>query len=206
MIVLSGMIGVGKTTYAKELEGHFASQAFYESVDDNPILAKFYADPEQYAFLSQLYFLSTRFASSKQASVHGRGLLDRSIIEDVLFAEVNHDLGRMTAEEKIVYDGLAKNLVAEVKGFTDQRLYVYLKASFDTIKKRIALRDRAIEQDPKLLEYYKALHVRYDDWMHEHVDPAQLLVIDTDRYDIKRKEDKAEVFNQITIKLQTMGF
>lgn len=206
MIIISGMIGVGKSTYARELEEHFASQAFYESVDDNPVLAKFYQSPENYAFLSQLYFLSTRFASSKEASVHPRGLLDRSILEDLLFAEVNHDLGRMTPEEKIVYDGLAKSLVEEINGFTDQKLYVYLKASFDTIRQRIALRDRSIEQDPKLLEYYKALHVRYYDWMKEHVDPAELLVIDTDQYDIFDADDRAAVFSQITLKLQTMGF
>ncbi len=38
------------------LSEHLGSQAFYESIDDNEVLPLFYADPEQYAFLLQIYF------------------------------------------------------------------------------------------------------------------------------------------------------
>ncbi|MDN6653842.1 MAG: deoxynucleoside kinase, partial [Lactobacillus sp.] len=42
MIVLSGTIGAGKTSLTKMLAQHLDSEAFYESVDDNPILPLFY--------------------------------------------------------------------------------------------------------------------------------------------------------------------
>ena len=58
MIVLSGTIGAGKTSLTKMLAKHLDSQAFYESVDDNPILPLFYQNPKKYGFLLQIYFLN----------------------------------------------------------------------------------------------------------------------------------------------------
>ena len=68
MIVLAGTIGAGKTSLTKLLSDHLNSQAFYESVDDNPILPLFYKDPKKYAFLLQIYFLNKRLDSIKKAN------------------------------------------------------------------------------------------------------------------------------------------
>ncbi|SUP52542.1 Deoxyguanosine kinase [Weissella viridescens] len=56
MIVLSGTIGAGKTSLTTMLAEHLGSNAYYESVDDNPILPLFYDDPKRYGFLLQNYF------------------------------------------------------------------------------------------------------------------------------------------------------
>ena len=37
LIVVGGMIGLGKSSVAEILGNHFNSEVFYESVDDNPI-------------------------------------------------------------------------------------------------------------------------------------------------------------------------
>ena len=55
VIVLAGMIGAGKSTYTKFISRELNSQAFYESVDDNPLLEKFYDDPVRWAFSCLLY-------------------------------------------------------------------------------------------------------------------------------------------------------
>lgn len=48
MIVIGGMIGLGKTTVAKTLGKAFDSEVFYESVKGNKILPLFYeASPEE---------------------------------------------------------------------------------------------------------------------------------------------------------------
>ena len=60
MIVLSGTIGAGKTSLTEMLANHLDSKAFYESVDDNPILPLFYENPKKYGFLLQIYFLMIR--------------------------------------------------------------------------------------------------------------------------------------------------
>ena len=57
MIILAGMIGVGKTTYTTRLAQALGTEAFFEPVDDNPILDKYYEDPDRYGFVLQIYFL-----------------------------------------------------------------------------------------------------------------------------------------------------
>ena len=47
LIVVGGMIGLGKSSVAEVLGEALGSNVFYESVDDNPILPLFYtASPE----------------------------------------------------------------------------------------------------------------------------------------------------------------
>ena len=76
LLVVGGMIGLGKSSVAKILGEHFNSEVFYESVDDNPLLPLFYSESEEeiqrkrYPFLLQLYFLNTRFKSIKEALVN----------------------------------------------------------------------------------------------------------------------------------------
>ena len=61
MIILAGMIGVGKTTYTAQLAKELGTEAFFEPVEDNPILDKYYENPEKYGFALQIYFLNKRF-------------------------------------------------------------------------------------------------------------------------------------------------
>ena len=42
VITIAGFIGGGKSSLAKILSEHLNSEAFYESVDDNPILPLIY--------------------------------------------------------------------------------------------------------------------------------------------------------------------
>ena len=91
LIVVGGMIGLGKSSVAEILGNHFNSEVFYESVDDNPILPLFYSESEEeilknrYPFLLQLYFLNSRFKSIKEALYNDNNVLDRSIYEDWYF-------------------------------------------------------------------------------------------------------------------------
>ena len=107
LIVVGGMIGLGKSSVAKALGEEFGTEVFYESVEDNPILPLFYtASPEEiqkkrYPFLLQLWFLDTRFKSIKQALVNDNNVLDRSIYEDWFFAKKNMELGRISELERL---------------------------------------------------------------------------------------------------------
>ena len=81
VIVLAGTIGAGKSSLTALIANRLGSEAFYESVDDNEVLPLFYAEPEKYAFLLQIYFLNKRFDSIKQALTHENNVLDRSIYD-----------------------------------------------------------------------------------------------------------------------------
>jgi len=185
VIVLAGTIGAGKSSLTKMIADHFKSQAFYESIDDNEVLPLFYANPEQYAFLLQIYFLNKRFASIKQAMQEDNNVLDRSIYEDSLLFHLNADLGRATATEVQVYDELLANMMEELPYAASKKhpdLLVHIRVSFSTMLERIEKRGRAYEQlsfDPSLYEYYQELNRRYDEW-YEAYDESPKIQIDGD--------------------------
>ncbi|PTO42342.1 deoxynucleoside kinase [Enterococcus mundtii] len=185
VIVLAGTIGAGKSSLTKMIADHFKSQAFYESIDDNEVLPLFYANPEQYAFLLQIYFLNKRFASIKQAMQEDNNVLDRSIYEDSLLFHLNADLGRATATEVQVYDELLANMMEELPYAASRKhpdLLVHIRVSFSTMLERIEKRGRTYEQlsfDPSLYEYYQELNRRYDEW-YEAYDESPKIQIDGD--------------------------
>lgn len=185
VIVLAGTIGAGKSSLTKMIADHFKSQAFYESIDDNEVLPLFYANPEQYAFLLQIYFLNKRFASIKQAMQEDNNVLDRSIYEDSLLFHLNADLGRATATEVQVYDELLANMMEELPYAASKKhpdLLVHIRVSFSTMLERIEKRGRTYEQlsfDPSLYEYYQELNRRYDDW-YEAYNESPKIQIDGD--------------------------
>lgn len=207
MIVLSGTIGAGKSTLATILSKHLGTEAFYEQVDDNPVLPLFYKDPKQYAFLLQIYFLNKRFESIKQALADDNNVLDRSIYEDALFFHMNADMGRATQQEVKVYDELLANMMQELPYAAAKKapdLLIHIDISYDTMIKRIQKRGRDYEQpeqDPSLVEYYHNLLSRYDDWYDEY-DYSPKMKINGDQLDYVENEDDLKiVLNQIDTKL-----
>ena len=210
LLVIGGMIGLGKSSVAEILGEHFNSEVFYESVDDNPILPLFYSESEEeiqkkrYPFLLQLYFLNTRFKSIKEALVNDNNVLDRSIYEDWYFAKKNMELGRISELEMATYEGLLKNMMEELEELPKKApdLMIYLKGSFETVVSRIQLRGREFEIDESLAEYYKFLWEDYDDWVLNHYDASEVLVIDMNVMDVvNNEEDKKKLISMVEEKL-----
>lgn len=200
MIVVGGMIGLGKSSVSKILGEALDSEVFYESVDDNPILPLFYTASDEeiqakrYPFLLQLHFLDTRFKSIKEALDNNKNVLDRSIYEDWYFAKVNKDLGRISDLEFQVYENLLNNMMEELDELPKKApdLMIYLKASFETVLYRIGLRGRDFEQDTSLIDYYRTLWEGYDDWLFNHYKASQVLVVDMDKLDVVNNPEDAE--------------
>lgn len=211
LIVVGGMIGLGKSSVAKVLGSEFGTDVFYESVEDNPILPLFYTASQEeiatkrYPFLLQLWFLDTRFKSIKQALIDDNNVLDRSIYEDWYFCKKNMELGRISQLEMTIYENLLDNMMEELKELPKKSpdLMVYLKGSFETVIKRINSRGREYELDSELEEYYKFLWKDYDDWVHNHYNASEILVIDMDKMDIVNNEaDKELMIKMVKDKLQ----
>ncbi|MGG7076934.1 deoxynucleoside kinase [Clostridium sardiniense] len=211
VIVVGGMIGLGKSSVAKILGEHFNSEVFYESVDDNPILPLFYSETEEeinkkrYPFLLQLYFLNTRFKSIKEALVHNDNVLDRSIYEDWYFAKKNMELGRISELEMSIYENLLNNMMEELEELPKKApdIMVYLKGSFETVLERIKLRGREFEIDDDLREYYEFLWKDYDDWVENHYKASDVLMIDMDKMDVVNNEsDKEELVRLVQAKVK----
>lgn len=194
LIVLAGTIGAGKTSLTTLLADHLGTKAFYESVEDNPVLPLFYKDPNKYAFLLQIYFLNKRFDAIKQAYSNDNNILDRSIFEDSLLFHLNADLGRATQTEVEVYDALLANMMQELPFAAHKKrpdLLVHVKVSFPKMLERIKKRGRDYEQldnDPSLYAYYEELNKRYDQWYEDYQESPKIQ-IDGDKLDFV--EDQA---------------
>lgn len=207
MIVLSGMIGAGKSSLTTIIAQHLNTQAFYEPVEENPVLPLFYANPSKYAFLLQVYFLNMRFALIKRALANDNNVLDRSIYEDSLFFHINAEMGRATATEVKVYDELFANMMQELPYAAHKKapdLLVYLKISYAKMLEHIKKRGRPYEQpenDPTLIPYYQTLIKRYQQWYQDyHFSPK--IEIDCDQYDFMvNAKDRKTVLTLIDQKL-----
>ena len=211
LLVVGGMIGLGKSSVAKILGEHFQSDVFYESVDDNPLLPLFYSESEEeiqrkrYPFLLQLYFLNTRFKSIKEALVNDNNVLDRSIYEDWYFAKKNMELGRISQLEMDIYENLLNNMMEELESLPKKApdIMIYLKGSFETVINRINLRGRDFEVDDSLKEYYQFLWRDYDNWVNNHYKASQVLIVDMDNMDVvNSEEDKDKLIKMVEDKLK----
>lgn len=198
VIVLAGTIGAGKSSLTAMLSDYLNSEAFYESVDDNEVLPLFYADPNKYAFLLQIYFLNKRFELIKRALTNENNVLDRSIYEDSLLFHLNADLGRATDTEVRVYDELLANMLEELPYAAHKKhpdLLVHIRVSFETMLARIQKRGREYEQlefDPTLYDYYKELNRRYDQWFEDYNESPKIQ-IDGDKYNFVEDPKAAEM-------------
>lgn len=218
MITLAGIIGSGKSTMTEILSKELGSKAFFEPVEDNPVLPLFYkgneiaakkrADGDQnatnpYTYLLQTFFVNRRFRMIKEAKKEANNVLDRSIYEDALFMKMNTDMGNATAVEYATYQELLQNMLDELQyatGVDSQDLMIFIKVSYDTMLKRIRKRGRdyeQIESDPTLPEYYQNLLQYYDRWLKWY-DKSPIMIIDGDKYDfVANPDDRNKILDDI---------
>lgn len=214
MIVIGGMIGLGKTTVAEIVGEELSLPVYYESVEGNKVLPLYYTASEEeqqkyrYPFLLQLNFLTTRFHAIKEALLHNNAVLDRSIYEDQYFASKIHDQGRMSDLEYSLYCDLLKEMMSEIDGMPKKApdVMVYLKGTFPTVLKRIKERGRSFELAPSLVDYYHDLWKDYDEWVFHSYKASPLLVVDVDQRDIKENpEDRKWLLSELDKTYQRLG-
>ena len=71
-IAIEGVIGVGKTTLTRRLQSRFNNaQILLEVFEENPFLAEFYEDRDQFAFQTQIFFLLSRYHQQHEAVPNG---------------------------------------------------------------------------------------------------------------------------------------
>lgn len=200
-VVVAGLIGVGKTHFTRRLSTLLDYEPLYEPVEENPYLSDFYKDPKTWAYPMQEFLKSRRFAMYQFAAWGIRCgkfpgvVLDRSIHEDTIFAEINKDLGNIDE----------RNWRSYLMGFQDMQhflpepdLYIYLDATPETCCERAAARDRPEERGKGLdskdggssgipLSYMKTLRDGYMKWL-EIIAP-RVTVVKLDWSDFKLVED-----------------
>jgi len=162
-IVVSGNIGVGKSTLVTLLCQSMGFQPFYEPEGDNPYLADFYRDMRTWAFQSQTFFLARRLQTHRQVLDYPHSAVqDRSVYEDAeIFAENLYQTGCMSDRDYRCYRDLYRGLAAFLP---PPDLVIYLRASVETLQNRIANRGRDYERQISK-DYLAQLNRLYETWV-----------------------------------------
>ena len=186
MIVLAGNIGSCKTSLTQLLSLNFGWTPSYESVDNNPYLADFYADMKTWAFHLQMYFLGNRAIEIETLANSGNSaVLDRSIYEDAhIFVRALHEMNNLSDRD---YQAYFKLYDLVLKTLPKPTLLIRLIAPVETLLDRIQRRARSIEDtiDP---DYLRLLDSYYQQWDQEYTE-SPVLTIDSQRFDFVNNPD-----------------
>ena len=170
-IVISGTVGVGKTTIVEmikkqfEEEGNNKVKIFYESVgENNPFLELYYENKAEWSFLTQINFLIDRFKNAFQEENQDElKIFDRHFLDDYIWMRLKPVKDNMFNMQVNLYNQINKVLTEKLKERNHVEYFFLLKADFEKILERIKQRNRK-EEEFVDEEYWKQLyHVYYDD-------------------------------------------
>lgn len=198
LIIIEGLIGVGKTVLAEKLSSALNYKMMKEPVEENPYLEKFYDNPKRYALEMQFWLMSRRFAMHREAVEHlwstGQGVvMDRSIYGDAVFAKKNHLDGNI---DVMGYQNYMNMRNAMFRYLLVPHLTLYLEASVDICLKRINSRSRDCEQTiPE--DYLAGLEKLYNELMIELKERGSIVA--------KLNWNKFPSFEKLLLQLQEKG-
>jgi deoxyadenosine/deoxycytidine kinase len=194
-IAIAGNIGAGKSSLLEFLTSTYDVAPFYEPNESNPYLKDFYSDMKRWAFQSQLFFLNSKFRIHQEADrLPGVVIQDRTIFEDAeIFATALHQMRKIDKRDWETYWAFYQTILTAIK---PPDLMIYLRCSMRTLRRRIRLRGRAMEQDIPL-SYLKRLERLYEDWIARYT-LGDVLILDSERLDfvsdlVDRQDARARI-------------
>ena len=202
-IVISGNIGVGKTTLAEKLSKKYNWKILLEEVDNNPYLDDFYKSMKSWSFHLQIFFLNSRFKQIQNIEKTNSTIIqDRSIYEDYeVFTKNLFDSGILLKREFENYKRLYNTILEYVK-VPDLLIYIRNK-NINNIVNNIKKRNRKFEKKINT-EYLKNLNNYYENWI-KHYSNKNLLIIDVTNKDfIKNSKDLKNIYNIIENKINEL--
>jgi deoxyadenosine/deoxycytidine kinase len=163
-ITIEGNIGAGKTTLAHLLSKHYNARLILEEFADNPFLAKFYENPQQFAFPVELFFMAERYKQLKDL-LHTQDLFNSVTISDylftkcLLFAKVT-----LPMDEFRLYQRLFEIIHQQL---LQPDLLIYLHSPIQKLQENIKKRNRSYEQNiPD--DYLFNLQETYTHYIKQH--------------------------------------
>lgn len=189
---VEGVIGVGKTSFAKLLYQRLGGRLILEESEKNPYLEDFYNDPDSFSFQIQLYFLLSRYKQlvdiPQRDLFHDYLIVDYIFQKDRIFANLNLD-----DRDLRLYQRVSKLLEKEL---TVPDLVIYLQSDTNSLLSNIKKRKKSYEKNISR-EYIKRLNEAYNQFFFTYSE-SPLLVINTQEIDfVHNREDFEDLINQI---------
>lgn len=178
IIVIEGIIGVGKTTLGRSIQAYLLLNgldcAFFPEYRNDKLLAQYIGDMKKYAYGFQTIMLSKRIAiynSALEAARSGKiCIVDRSLAGDFAFATMQLNNGNITKDEFDVYCSMIK-----MENSVEPSLVVYLEC--DVVRALERTKKRSCTGEDKYdIEYFQALSKAY----HESIKSLNCPVLKLD--------------------------
>lgn len=171
-LVIEGNIGVGKSTLARMISKDYGAYPVLEKFADNPFLAKFYSDKEEYALPLELSFMVDRYTQMmndlKNADrAHSLVVADYYFMKSLIFA------GITLAND--IYDLYERIFNIVYSQIPKPSLYVYLHRSADDLLAQIAQRGREYEKSIDR-EYLESITNAYFSFLEKQTEFPVLMV------------------------------
>ncbi|MEX1138588.1 MAG: deoxynucleoside kinase [Bacteroidota bacterium] len=191
-IAIEGVIGAGKTTLAQMLAERLTGRLVLERFDENPFLAKFYEDPDHYAFQTQIFFLLSRY--KQQQELFQADLFHNYVISDYIF-DKDKIFAYLTLQddELKLYEAV---LGAIEKNIPVPDLVVYLQSSVDRLMTNIRHRARRYEENMSE-EYIRELNEAYNYFFFRYKSSPLLIVKASDIDFVNNGKDFDDLLQQI---------
>jgi deoxyguanosine kinase len=187
-IAIEGNIGVGKTTLAQKLAGHYHTKLILEQFAGNSFLPKFYEDKERYAFPLELSFLADRYEQLKET------LLNPTLNEELIVADYTINKSLLFARNNLnddEYDLFIKMAVIMNTTLPKPDLLIYLHAPINKLQQQIQQRGRPYELNIEDA-YLEEISIAYGQYLDR--EELKILRIDTAAIDL----NQADHFEQLT--------
>ncbi len=165
-IVISGTVGVGKSTISKELEKHLqlkSEDVFFmdEINEDDPYLDNYYENRPAWSFLIQINFVLGRFNNAYRFSQReGINIFDRHFLDDYIIASMPFVKNDMPFPLWQTYNVINKQLNERLKESAKVDIFFLLKADFEEVIRRVENRGRESEKEVDV-EYWRDMYNQY---------------------------------------------
>jgi deoxyguanosine kinase len=177
-IAIEGNIGAGKTTLARKISEKFNGKLILEQFEENPFLARFYQDPDKYAFPLELSFLADRYKQLQKE------LANQNLFSDFTISDYFINKSLIFARKTLNDDEyqLFMNLFHIMNNNLPRpELLVHLYVTTNRLQQNIKMRGRSYEQNISD-QYLEKIQHSYFDYLKQQPH-LRILLIDINEID-----------------------
>jgi len=182
-IAIEGNIGAGKTTLSKMLAEKYNAKLVLEEFAENPFLAGFYENPEKYAFMVEMFFLTERYQQLSKNPTELElfspfTIADYFIYKTLIFAKEN-----LNENEFLLFKRMFDIMINQLP---KPDLLIYLYAKPQKLKENILSRGREYEKNITH-QYLEKIQTGYLNFFKE-LKPFPILIVDISTVDFVKSE------------------